>query len=66
MKSPKLKEKMKKYTVIYRDEFSADVTAINREEAIKIFERKRKVSVVGELWPEYFEVTDSKGFEVSE
>ena len=66
MKSLKsqIKKKMKRYAVTYRDEFSANVTAINRKEAIKVFQRK--ISVIGELWPEYFEVMDSKGFEVLE
>ncbi|MBU3901400.1 hypothetical protein KJ590_03705 [Patescibacteria group bacterium] len=58
----KVKKKIKRYSVSYRDEFSANVLAGNREDAIKAFERK--INVVGELWPEYFEVTDSKGFEV--
>lgn len=65
MKDLKLQvKKRKRYTVTYRDEFSTDVVAINREEAIKAFERK--IDVVGRLWPEYFEVTNSRGFEVLE
>jgi len=59
---------MTKLYVTYRGEFGAEVevedtdkVAEKIDEAIKKFERgKCKIEVEGELWNEYFEVTDVK------
>ena len=57
--------KKQKYSVVYRGEFTADITARNAEEAIgKFVSGKVSIEALGELRDDYFEVFDVKGHEV--
>jgi len=50
---------MSKFYVNYRGEFGAEIEARDLHEAKKKFEKGDcKISVIGDLWPEYFEVAD--------
>ncbi len=53
---------MPKYIITYRDEFSAEVKAKNRAEAIRKFETNNNVKIEcsSSLWDEYFKVFDAK------
>ena len=51
---------MKKFTVVYRGEFQAEVKAENMEGAIKDF-TSSKIKCVGELHNDFFEVFDVNG-----
>ena len=50
---------MKKFTVIYRGEFTAEVEAEDVAEAVSKFETS-KIKCTGELHPCFFEIIDEK------
>jgi hypothetical protein len=64
MKIPFKNKKLKKYHVSYRREFGCDVLAEDRDSALVFFRIKMNPYLEGELWEEYFTITDSKGNEV--
>ncbi|MCD6455990.1 MAG: hypothetical protein J7K81_04280 [Methanophagales archaeon] len=50
---------MKKYRVTYREEWRAEVEAVNKEEAIKKFkEPKTKKEVLFDLWDDFFQIEE--------
>lgn len=52
----RLSDDLKKYTVTYRNEFYADITAKSREEAIKQFKSgKADYKLYGDLWEDFVE-----------
>lgn len=50
---------MKKYYVTYREEWGAEVEAVNKEEAIKKFkEPKTKKEILFDLWDGFFQIEE--------
>jgi len=56
---------MKKFIVVYRQEFEAEIEAMDKQEAIEKFQKgKCKVIPRYNLWNEFFEVFDEDGMEI--
>lgn len=49
---------MKKYQVVYRDEFLVEVEAMTAEEAIAVANKKKSWQSLGALWECYFQIVD--------